>query len=220
MAGFTLVEILVVMAILVGLVASSFAVLRGAKSKANQVKCMNNMRQIGSALQSYAMDHREYPDTKHTASLEKSWIYELEEYLGDFDHVRICPADPKAEDRLRLEGTSYVLNSFVFVPKMDPFGNPIGKAMNRPAALRDTSRTILAFCCADHVPAGPGNDHTHSERWTSWSAVERDIAPDRHGGKRSNYLYADGRVESWLERELREKIESGENFAEPPGYQP
>ncbi len=209
---------LVVMVILAVLGASAFTVARGARSKAQQVQCANNMRQIGIALQLYADDHGHYPETAHTTSIDKAWIYELEDYLGDFDEARVCPADPKATERLDNHGTSYVLNSFVFVPKVDPFGNPVGRAMNRPAALRDASRTILAFCCSDHVPAGPGNDHTHSERWQSWSAVTRDIAPDRHGGTRANYLFADGRVAAWSEEEVRQKIESGRNIAMPPGY--
>lgn len=215
--GFTLLELMVAMVIIGVLGASSFAVIRTAKAKAHQVTCANNMRQIGIGLQAYADDHGHYPETAHSASLERAWIYELEEYMGDFDAIRVCPADPKKEERLDREGTSYVLNSFVFVPQIDPFGNPIGRPLNRPASLPDATRTILAFCCSDHVPAGPGNDHTHSERWDSWSAVTRDIAPDRHGDKRANYLFADGRVESWTEAEVKRKIESGRNIAEPPG---
>ena len=209
---------MVVVAIVAVLGSLAFKAAKSVKSKANQAVCANNMRQIGVALHAYATDHGEYPATAHTERLDRSWIYQLEEYLGDFDALRVCPADPNAEDRLNQHGTSYVLNSFVFVQKMDPFGNPVGAKMNRPQSLRDPSRTMLAFCCADHTPAGPGNDHTHSDRWNSWSAVTRDIAPDRHGGEKSNYLYADGRVVAWSAHELKSKIESGNNFAKPPGY--
>ncbi|MFC7339366.1 type II secretion system protein [Haloferula chungangensis] len=216
--GFTLVELMVVVVIILVLGSLAFVATKSVKSRVDQAVCANNMRQIGIALQAYADDHGEYPSTAHSERLDRSWIYELESYLGDFDELRVCPADPNAEERLREHGTSYVLNSFVFVPRIDPFGNPIGTRMNRPRALKDPSRTLLAFCCADHTPAGPGNDHTHSERWTSWSAVTRDIAPDRHGGKRANYLYADGRVVTWNQEELKREIESGTNFAKPPGY--
>jgi prepilin-type N-terminal cleavage/methylation domain-containing protein/prepilin-type processing-associated H-X9-DG protein len=216
--GFTLVELMVAVVIVAVLGSLVFAAAKSVKSKANQTVCANNMRQIGIALQAYADDNGEYPSTAHSERLDRSWIYELEDYLGDFDKLRICPADPKADERLEEHGTSYVLNSFVFVPKMDPFGNPMGTRMNRPRALKDPSRTLLAFCCADHTPAGPGNDHTHSERWNSWAAVTRDIAPDRHGGIRANYLYADGRVVAWNQEELKREVESGTNFAKPPGY--
>ena len=211
-------ELMVAM-VIVGVLASlGFVAAKSVKSKANQAVCANNMRQIGLGLQAYANDHGSYPATAHTERLDRAWIYELEDYLGEFDEVRVCPADPNAEERLSQHGTSYVLNSFVFVQKMDPFGNPIGAKLNRPQLMRDPSRTLIAFCCADHTPAGPGNDHTHSDRWNTWSAVTRDIAPDRHGGKSSNYLYADGRVVAWFDEELKAQIESGKNFAEPPGY--
>ena len=196
--GFTLVELMVAVVIVAVLGSLVFAAAQSVKSKANQTVCANNMRQIGIALQAYADDNGEYPSTAHSERLERSWIYALESYLGDFDKLRVCPADPKADE--------------------DPFGNPMGTQMNRPRALKDPSRTLLAFCCADHTPAGPGNDHTHSERWNSWAAVTRDIAPDRHGGKRANYLYADGRVVAWNQEELKREVESGTNFAKPPGY--
>lgn len=217
--GFTLLELLVVV-VMVGVMALvGFSLARVARGKADEVACMGNMRQIGVAMQLYANDTGAYPETAHTASLENAWIYQLEDYLGDFDETRVCPADPNAAERLAQKGTSYVLNSYVFVPTTDAFGNAVGEAMNRPALLEDMTQTLLAFCCSDEVPAGPGNDHTHSARWTSWSAVTADIAPDRHMGKRSNYLYADGRVESRTAAEVRKKIESGENIAVPVGYE-
>jgi len=212
------VELLVVIAILALLSAIGWSVAGSVRERALQAECMNNMRQIGIALRLYADEHRRYPETTHTSdSPEQAWVALLEGYLDDYDEARICPADPKAAERLEAEGTSYVLNSFVFVPRTDPFGRPMGRPLNRPANLPDLSRTVLAFTCADRVGVRPGNDHTHSERWSSWSAVTHDISPDRHRGDRSNYLFADGRVESWLASDVRARIESGDNFARPPG---
>ncbi|MEM1085877.1 MAG: type II secretion system protein [Verrucomicrobiota bacterium] len=216
-SGFTQVELMVALVIVIVLSVMAFGIVRSAQDKAKQIDCANNMRQIGIAMQVYADENGHYPETAHTTSLDRAWIYELEKYLDEFDEVRICPADPKARDRLENKGTSYVLNSFVFVQKFDLFGNTVGRSVNRPAALPYPSRTILAFCCSDDVPSGPGNDHTHSERWNSWAALTRDIAPDRHGGKRSNYLFADGRVVVWTEEEVKTMLESGRNIAEPPG---
>lgn len=215
--GFTLIEVLVVAALLASLGALSLTMIKSASEKAKQVSCANNMRQLGSALQGHAQDHGRYPETTHSADEGKAWVAALEDYLGDYDEVRVCPADPQKLDRLRAGGTSYILNSFVFVPRLDPFGRPIGRALDRPQNLPRPSQTLLAFCCSDHVGVSPGNDHTHSERWSSWSAVTRDIAPDRHGGKRSNYLFADGRVEVWTKEEVQGRIESGDNIALPPG---
>lgn len=215
--GFTLIEILVATALIIVLAALSLTIVKSGIERAEQVSCANNMRQLGSAFQSYAQDHGRYPETTHTARQSLAWVAALEDYLGDYDEVRICPADPQKNERLKAGGTSYILNSYVFVRRTDPFGRPMGKALDRPQNLPHPSRTLIAFCCSDHVGVRPGNDHTHSERWSSWQAVTRDIAPDRHGGSRSNYLFADGRVEVWTQTEVKARIEEGDNIALPPG---
>jgi prepilin-type N-terminal cleavage/methylation domain-containing protein/prepilin-type processing-associated H-X9-DG protein len=224
--GMTLVELLVVISISLVLVSFIIAGARAAKRKSNQITCSNNMRQIGVGLQLYADDNQGmYPQTSHTAEQGKSWIYELEQYLTDFDEVRICPADPKAAERRSRSGTSYVLNSFVFVPSVDAFGELEGVARNRPASLAAPSSTILAFCSSDTMGSFAGDDHTHSDEWSNWNAVCRDIAPNMHFRDlsdntkgNSNYLFADGHVENWQSIDVKKRIESGQNIAKVIGH--
>ena len=62
--GFTLLELLVVMAIIGLLAGMLMPVLALAQEKARRVNCMNNLGQFGRALAIYAMDNDEfYPDT-------------------------------------------------------------------------------------------------------------------------------------------------------------
>lgn len=226
--GFTLVELLVVIAIVIVLSAATFSALNSATRAGKQTVCMGNLRNIGIALQLHAQENGgAYPVTTHSSTLDRAWIYALEERLGKFDETRICPADPKRKERLTARGTSYILNSFVFVPSVDAFGRPRGKAMNRPANLIDPTGTLLAVVCSDMVGSSAGNDHTHSERWTSFAAVRRDVATDRHGQGNSqgtkgssNYLYADGHVSSISGLRLKNLVESGINPARPPGWTP
>lgn len=98
--------------------------LRGVQQSAHQAKCASSMRQIGQAIALFAQDNNgQFPLTTHTVmQIEDSWIYTLAPYLGDVDEVRICPADPHGEERLRANLTSYILNEFVAVPNRDPFG--------------------------------------------------------------------------------------------------
>ena len=55
--GYTLIEILIVMAILVVLGALVFASLSGVREKARQSGCTSNLRQIGMAMKMYAQDY-------------------------------------------------------------------------------------------------------------------------------------------------------------------
>ena len=226
-AGFTLVELLVVIAI-VGVLATAAVVGSSrALTAAKQSACISNLRSIGIGMRLYADDHHGIlPGTTHLGDFESSWIYTLEAYMGDFDETRICPADPKAKQRLAQRGTSYVLNSFLFVPRTDPFGDPIGPALNRLNQIPDPARTAMAFICSDTTPTGPGEDHTHSAEWTSWAAVTDDISPGRFGGDggngtkgSTNILYVDGVVLSKKAVDLKRLIDSGVNFAKPPGVE-
>jgi len=55
--GFTLVEILVVLAILAILSGLLFPVFARTRSKARQASCLSNLKQIGSAINLYSIDH-------------------------------------------------------------------------------------------------------------------------------------------------------------------
>ncbi len=225
--GFTLVEVLVVISIIAVLGTIVAISSKSALIASKQATSTTNLRNIGIAMQMFADDHGgKLPETTHTAGLGRAWIYALQGYMGNFDEMRICPADPKAAARRESKGSSYILNSYLFVPRMGPFGDVIGPQLNRISAIPDPARTILAFICSDRTGTGPGNDHTHSNLWTSWSAVCNDIAPDRFGGGsrertkgRSVYLHVDGSIEAMSATFVKQQIQSGNNIAKPPGVE-
>ncbi len=223
--GFTLIELLVVIAIVAVLASVTTVAVRKTLERSKQAASASNLRSIGIGLHLYAGDHNGvFPETSHTTDLESAWIFQLQNYMGDFENSRICPADPQGPQRLAAKGTSYILNSFLFVPAVDPFGDPTGPALNRIAAIPDLANTPMAFICSDRYGPGPGNDHTHSERWASWAAVKADIAVGRFGGATgadesgsTSILYADGGIRNFRAIDLKSTTKNGTNIAKPPG---
>jgi len=97
--AFTLVELMVVIAIIAILIALFLAVLSRARASASSVACCSNLRQIGVAFQVYANDHGgRLPDP--TAS-EIAWETAVR---LPANNVLRCPAD---EEVFPAVGSSY-----------------------------------------------------------------------------------------------------------------
>jgi prepilin-type N-terminal cleavage/methylation domain-containing protein/prepilin-type processing-associated H-X9-DG protein len=76
--GFTLIELLVVIAIIGILAAMIFPTLAGAKRKAAQAHCWNNLRQLGTGMSLYVDENGgTFPAlaSRHNGYRKEDWIY-------------------------------------------------------------------------------------------------------------------------------------------------
>ena len=99
--GFTLIELLVVIAIIVILVGLLFAVIGPAREKARQATCMNNLRQLVSALKVYKEDNKRYPGPPYFDGANNTYVggfWDLHEagYIDTWD-LLICRDDVDAK---------------------------------------------------------------------------------------------------------------------------
>ena len=228
--GFSLVELLVVIGIITVLIAILLPTLAAARVSGMQTQSASNLRQIGIALRMYADENRgRFPETTHGGPPDRSWVFTLAPYFGNVDRVRVCPADPRSGVLLLNNGTSYILNEYIAVPRMDAFGNVL-EDFTRLDKLRRPSDIFTVFVASDRLAPGVFADHTHSRNWVrnpmaqSWTRVLSDIQPDRFTTRvnsplrdrgSSVYLFADTHVENRRAADMRKLILDGINFAKP-----
>jgi prepilin-type N-terminal cleavage/methylation domain-containing protein/prepilin-type processing-associated H-X9-DG protein len=232
--AFTLVELLVVVAIVGLLVGLLVPAVQASREQARIANCASNMRQVGLAMAYYCDSHRgNWPETTHTAQPDPvtgkylaAWVYSLARYTEDVDAIRICPSDPAGELRLRGKGTSYTMNGYLSKEARPSFENR--------KKLPTTHRTIVAFELAEVKDQGAMssgnpqdidvyNDHVHSFNWFKTSninaglvftAIRSEIAVERHSGT-THFLYADGHVDLVSSEQIHKWAEEPFNFAKP-----
>ena len=91
--GFTLIEILVVLAIIMLLTALLFPVFGRARENARRTSCMSNLKQIANAAHIYLQDNdRRYPPFPTIDDGEKGWAWDLQAILKN-EAVFQCPSE-------------------------------------------------------------------------------------------------------------------------------
>lgn len=182
--GFTLIEILVVLAIITVLAAILFPVFGRARENARRTTCMSNLKQIATASQLYLQDSdRRYPPFPPPEDDDGNvgWAWELRKLLQS-DQIFQCPSEPLSADAVDSDGlliggfTDYWMNY-----------NLEGKFEGR---IQFPANTILL---------GDGDGDAINYSLPTVAFYDWDPAADyaqRHFDG-SNYAFADGHVK-WL----------------------
>ena len=112
--GFTLLELLVVVAIIAGLAASLFPVFTQAREKARRASCLSNMKQIGLGLAQYTQDYDEAFPLVSFATPDDSWTTSMQPYVKSRQILR-CPSDASARwnGTPPVHTTSYGFNAWM-----------------------------------------------------------------------------------------------------------
>jgi len=193
--GFTLVELLIVITIILFIIALVIPSVAMIQAKANQVKCANNMKQIGTAFLTYATDYNsKLPSAVFRADKYGSWLNgeggrdeEAIKTGGIYSYLQnplayLCPTDDGPVDPVTGDIVdpicSYTMN--MKVSRRSPAMNP-GLVSKIIVLVEESGETIL------DPPSGGGDENLGAFEKTDRVAL-------RHSDH-CNVLYLDWRVE-------------------------
>jgi len=199
LSGFSLVELLIVIAIISVLAALLLPALSRAREGGRRAACVSNLKQIFIAFECYLLEHGDtYPAWQDQPLDEgpgywlwmgRGWRDLLQAYIpSDKERPGVfwCPSDTRSVTHDRYENTSYAYSmAFYYSSEQidslsataDCFTNPMPATAQRRANVRHPTRKILV-----------------GEWYANHAAWANDQGWFGPGGKRL-FLFADGHVE-------------------------
>ena len=175
--AFTLVEVLVVVAIGLVLIALIFPSISNMVERGHSARCVANLRQLGGGALALAAEN----SGSLPSAMGQSWQNRIASILNIQLQQGVTPGEPKSAGTIfrcpnvgddPVPQRSYGLNF--------QLGDRVGSTDDRLAAIAKPSKTVLL---ADSLNS-------------SWLNSSPNSLSYRHSGKTANVFFVDGHVES------------------------
>jgi prepilin-type N-terminal cleavage/methylation domain-containing protein len=157
--GFTLIEVLVAIAIIGVLVALLLPAVQASREAARRTQCKNNLRQLGVAFHNYADTARQLPPTY--VAVRNSILPQFLGIPGQYDDVNIHTYGefllPYLEQSAIYKQIDFTQPYFAPID-LSGMGLPNYKANNQNAV----AQVILTFLC----PSAPRTANPYNGTWT------------------------------------------------------
>jgi prepilin-type N-terminal cleavage/methylation domain-containing protein/prepilin-type processing-associated H-X9-DG protein len=198
--GFSLIELLTVIAIIVIIAALLLPALARAKEKARTSVCLSNLRQLGMAMTLYVSENNDtfpYSDTG-IMPMSQGWLL-LNPYIRTNSHCYLCPADagPYNVAWIRVAGPSMspplTTNDLALACSYyysDSFDHASSGSLSprRAVEVSHPSQKLIVACQAISSPS----------QISSSGGCDFHM----HGYQASTYLFVDGHVKLLHARDL------------------